>query len=213
MAEDTIAAAPPATADLLESVFADLANVVAGVPSTAEIGPTPCTEFSVHALRDHIVRWLTMFAAGFSADDGRCPDPRTLRISGTDAEVRAAADAIVDSLRAAARGDAGDSHHSTVTITSNPMPKEMAAKLILGEYVVHGWDLATATGQEWSPPEEAIAESSRFFGGMLKPEFRGVGKSFGIEVDVPADATPLDRLIAQAGRDPQWRPSGPPTVG
>ncbi len=42
------------------------------------------------------------------------------------------------------------------------MPGDMALSMILWEYQVHGWDLARATGQDWSPPAAAAAESLAF---------------------------------------------------
>jgi len=44
---------------------------------------------------------------------------------------------------------------------------------------------------------------------MLKPEYRGPGKTFGYEVEVSDDAGPVDRLVAFLGRDPGWQgPAG-----
>ncbi len=88
------------------------------------------------------------------------------------------------------------------------MPGELALGMILWEYQMHGWDLARATGQAWSPPAAASEASLEFAPGMLGPDYQGPGKPFGEPVEVPADAEPLDRLLALSGRDPRWQPEG-----
>ncbi len=84
------------------------------------------------------------------------------------------------------------------------MPGDMALSMILWEYQVHGWDLARATGQPWSPPAEAAEESLEFAPGMLTDDYQGEGKAFAPRVRVPATAPPLDRLLGLSGRDPAW---------
>jgi hypothetical protein len=41
---------------------------------------------------------------------------------------------------------------------------------------------------------------------MLRPEFRGPGKAFGVEVPVPDDAPAYERLAGWFGRNPGWMP-------
>ena len=84
------------------------------------------------------------------------------------------------------------------------MPGDMALSMILWEYQVHGWDLARATGQPWSPPAAAAEESLAFAPGMLTSDYQGDGKAFGNAVPVPGTAAPLDRLLGLSGRDPRW---------
>jgi uncharacterized protein (TIGR03086 family) len=76
--------------------------------------------------------------------------------------------------------------------------------IVLIETVAHGWDLAKATGQPTPYPAAAVEAVLAAGQGMLGPQFRGEGKPFGEEVDVPPSAPPLDRLIGFLGRDPKW---------
>jgi len=87
------------------------------------------------------------------------------------------------------------------------MPGELALGMILWEYQMHGWDLARATGQPWSPPQAAAEESLAFAPGMLGPGYQGNGKAFANPVPVPADAPAFDRLLGLSGRDPAWSPA------
>jgi uncharacterized protein (TIGR03086 family) len=88
------------------------------------------------------------------------------------------------------------------------MPGEMALGMILWEYQVHGWDLARATGQSWSPPPAAAEESLGFAPMMLTDDYQGDGKAFAPRVTVPAGAPALDRLLGLSGRDPGWSAAG-----
>ena len=86
------------------------------------------------------------------------------------------------------------------------MPAEIAALVALDEVVVHGWDLARATGQPYDArrgrrcsPAWASRRASR------SPPEAGAGP-FGPPVAVPDSAPALDRLAGATGRDPRWTP-------
>ena len=188
------------TTDLLAAVLTDLETVVGGIRPEQLHDATPCTEYDVAQLREHVLGWLTTFASGFADPGGQAPrgslggyqvpaDPA--------AEVQAAAGTLTGALRAGAAG-------RPLRLGSSAMPGEMALGMILWEYQVHGWDLARATGQPWSPPAAAAEESLGFAPGMLTEDYQGDGKAFARRVSVPASAPPLDRLLGLSGRDPGW---------
>ncbi|MDZ7733268.1 MAG: hypothetical protein U5R31_09235 [Acidimicrobiia bacterium] len=64
--------------------------------------------------------------------------------------------------------------------------------------LVHGWDLAVATGQAYDPPDELVKEVEEFARGILDP-LRD-GDTFADAVEPPADAKPIERLAAYTGR-------------
>ena len=87
-------------------------------------------------------------------------------------------------------------------------PLRFRADHQITELAVHDWDLARATGQQ-AGLDPAVAEHAlRWSRQMLRPEFRGLDKAFGLEVPVPDDAPAYDRLAGWFGRDPGWRPGG-----
>jgi uncharacterized protein (TIGR03086 family) len=190
------------TADLLGAVLADLAPVVSGITREQLNNPTPCTEFDVARLRDHVVGWLDTFAAGFADPGGQAP---RAGLDGYQAPADPAADvrAAAATLDAAIRGGAAA---RPLRLGDSAMPGDMALSMILWEYQMHGWDLARATGQPWSPPAAAAEESLVFAPNMLTPDYQGEGKAFAPRVPVPADAPALDRLLGLSGRDPAWSP-------
>jgi uncharacterized protein (TIGR03086 family) len=186
------------TADLLVAVLADLAAVVDGITRGQLHDPTPCTEYDVEQLRDHVLGWLTTFAAGFGDPNGQAQrsslDGYTAPADPA-AAVRTAADSLARAIRA---GTASQ----PLRLGDSAMPGDVALGMILWEYQVHGWDLARATGQDWSPPTAAAEESLKFAPAMLTDDYQGDGKPVGKPVAVPDTAPPLDRLLGLSGRDP-----------
>lgn len=183
----------------LATVLADLEQVVAQIQPGQVHDPTPCTELDVAALERHVVGWLTTFADGFAAPDGRTSsgiDDYTLPADPA-AAVRDAASRLTNAVRAGAAD-------RPLYLGESSMPGELALGMILWEYQVHGWDLARATGQPWAPPEVAAAESLKFAPGMLTPDYQGEGKAFAPRMQVSDDAPAFDRLLGLSGRDPKW---------
>ncbi len=184
----------------LHTVLTELAGVVEGIDDAHRHAPTPCTEFDVATLLDHVLGWLETFSAGFADPEGRAPRSD---LSGYQAPhdaagaVRAAAARLDDAL-------AGGAAARPLVLGEAAMPGEMALAMILWEYQVHGWDLATATGQAWDPPAEGLELSLGFAPMMLTEDYQGEGKPFAPRVPVPDDAPALDRLVALSGRDPRW---------
>jgi uncharacterized protein (TIGR03086 family) len=191
------------TADLLAAVLADLARVVGGITPEQLHDPTPCTELDVGQLRNHVLGWLSTFAAGFTDPNGQAP---RADINGYQAPADAATEVhtAADLLDRAIRSGAAE---RPLRLGDSAMPGELALGMILWEYQVHGWDLARATGQPWSPPAAAAAESLTFAPAMLTDDYQGEGKAFGRPVDVLDDDPPLDRLLGLSGRDPRWSAS------
>jgi uncharacterized protein (TIGR03086 family) len=80
----------------------------------------------------------------------------------------------------------------------------MSFNMTLMEYLVHGWDLAVATGQTvpYTDDEaEAVLERAQ---ATLPPEYRGEGMPFGDIVPVADHAPAVDRLVGFLGREPAF---------
>jgi uncharacterized protein (TIGR03086 family) len=146
-------------------------------------------------LVSHMVSWNTVFADGAEqlSPNGDHADYQADEHAGDD--FGAASQRVVQAFRggAAERG---------IDIGNGPSPGAAIFGLMLMEYIAHGWDLAVATDQPTPYTEVAIAQAHAAGANMLKPEYRGAGKSFGDVVAVGGDATPLDKLIGFLGRNP-----------
>ena len=181
----------PSEVDLLESVLDETEATIASVTPGQEHLPTPCPELDVARIVDHLVGWANSFATRLTGGSVT-GDPNDYRVGGNPAtEFHQAAQTIVGAYR-----EGGE------------QSQKLPVGFIVMEFLVHGWDLATATG--WSVKFKPAAADLALVTGrqMLQPEYRGPGKSFGYEVGVSDAAGPVDRLVAFFGRDPGWQ--GPP---
>ena len=193
---------PAETAELFAQVFEQLA-VVVDVDDSTLASPTPCTGFTVARLQTHTLGWLQFFAAALTdpaAVDQR-PDPEAfvLDTATPGSEIVRSSASLIDS----AIHD--DVFAALVTMSSSKMTGDGVLAMALGEYMIHGWDLAVATGQRYSAPAVAVGPAHDFLKGTVTPEYRGPDSGFfDAEVTVPADASEFEKLLGFAGRDPNW---------
>ena len=179
----------------LESVLRKTGVIVAGVrPDQGELH-TPCEDYTVDQLVHHIVSWVQIFANAGAGD----PQPE-------DPEAQVTTDAAAQFEQAAAKAVAGYGKlddDAPVTLSSGSMPALASVAMMTGEYLAHGWDLARATGQEveYTDAEAEVARTG--LAPLLSPEYRGKGKPFGDIVEVPDDASGLEKFLGFAGRDPR----------
>lgn len=181
------------TSAALLRLLDQLADLLDRAADTSPTAPTPCSEYDFQTLRGHVVGWLTAFTDGYTADDHTCSDPEAVTVEGSGSDqVRRCAARLADALPAALA--------HPLNIGDSGMPGDMAASMILWEYQVHGWDLAQTAGLSWAPDEEGLAASLVFAPTMLTPDYQGDGKIFGPAVEVPVDASAMDRLAGMSGR-------------
>jgi uncharacterized protein (TIGR03086 family) len=182
--------------DLLESVLDKTGGIVAGVKPEDFDAQTPCPDYDVRQLVNHITGWVRMFAASAHGEDFQ-GDP-TAHEAGDDpgAEFRDAAGRVV----------AGWRKHGLdrkVTMMGGEQPAQMVLNMTLMEYLAHGWDLAVATDQPVPYSDEEAAAVLERARGTLPAQYRGPDKPFGDIVDVPDSASAVDRFVAFMGRRPR----------
>ena len=191
------------TVALLERALDQTAGLIAATePSQAGLA-TPCAGWDVRALVNHVTgRDLRNFlvAVRGEAPDWTAPDEEI----GEDWAAAFADRA--EPVRAAWRAADLD---QPVTGPGGVAPLRARADQQIAELATHDWDLARATGQQLAGLDPALAEHALTWShGMLRPEFRGPDKAFGVEVPVPDDAPVYDRLAGWFGRDPGWTAPG-----
>lgn len=85
------------------------------------------------------------------------------------------------------------------------LPGGIAGLVALDEVLLHGWDLAVATGQPYAPTDaECDAVLPVVSPEPDDPDGSGREGLFGPVVEVPADAPAFHRVLGLAGRDPAW---------
>lgn len=88
------------------------------------------------------------------------------------------------------------------------LPSAVCGLVALDEVLLHGWDLAAATGQPYAPSDEEAAAVLPIVTPPEDPEQAAAQREgmFGAALPVPEGATTFERVLALAGRDPGWTP-------
>lgn len=174
-----------------------------------ELGmPTPCPAYTLGDLIEHVGGLALAFTAAANKDSGsryvnQTPSGDASRL-GEDWRQRIPRD--LASLADAWREPGAWT--GMTRIAGMDAPAEMVGLTAADELVVHGWDVARATGQPYNCEPELLAAAQSFLAQFASPDApAGPDVPFGPSRQVPADAPPLDRVVALAGRDPGW-PSG-----
>lgn len=177
------------------------AAAVAGRVEPAQAGlPTPCREFDVTALVDHLVgagyRAAALGRGEAPAGDGfphveLADAPDRLRDAGKEAEAAWSNDARLTETTTMPWGET----YTGATLVD----------MYLAELAAHTWDLAAAAGQPLADDDLANSalEAAR---AVIQPGYRdamGPGNPFGPEIEPPSDASAWERFAAFMGRQPR----------
>ena len=181
----------------LEQAFATTREVLSNVKPSQYDDPTPCKSFNVGQLVDHLIGASYFFTMVMNGDE---IDVNAEQPSFLGGDVVAAYD---DGAKATiAAFSAPGALDKTVKPPFGEFPGGVFLGFATNEMILHGWDLAKATGQstDLAPElsEQLVANA------MIPDEFRGPdGQApFGPKVDVPASACAADRLAGYFGRQP-----------
>ncbi|MDQ1640993.1 MAG: hypothetical protein QOJ90_344 [Actinomycetota bacterium] len=180
--------------DVLETVLEKDADLLAAVPPDTMNASTACPEYDVRTLVNHIVGWAQVFAAS-AAGRTSDSDPTSYESKRPAAEFQTAADELV-------RGWREGGVDRQVRLSGPELPGQMVLSMTLMEYVTHGCDLALATGQPVPFSDDELEAALDHAKKTLPEEYRGPGKAFGPEIEVPEDSSALDRLLGFMGRRP-----------
>jgi uncharacterized protein (TIGR03086 family) len=172
--------------DLLDAGFAWTGDRIAAVTPDQLGAPTPCTEFDLAQLLDHLMGGLRRFAD--AVDPAPQPWIPTGDHTGAFAVVRERAMA---AWRAADIG-------ATYRIPLGDLPGAVVANVNLTEVVVHGWDVGRATGEDADIPDDLAVPILAFCTELIDQATR-------LRAFAPARAggtTASDRLVGFLGRTP-----------
>ncbi len=189
----------------LSSATRRMDRVLDGISDEHLTAPTPCSESNVGALVDHVLGLTVAFTSAARKELGEVTSANPpLPSSGPGrGDWRSSAPGLLDDLADAWR-DPG-AWTGTTRAGGIDLPGEVAGLVALDELVVHGWDLAVATGQTYACEPAEIA-ACMAFAESVSDEQRTEGGLFGPAVEVPSDAPAMHRLLGLTGRDPSWSP-------
>jgi uncharacterized protein (TIGR03086 family) len=150
---------------------------------------TPCTEYDVMQLTDHLLKSITLLGGA----------------AGAELPERNSDDSVEQQIIGAARPTLDAWHRrgldDSVTIGTNELPAAIAVSILSLELLVHGWDYAAATKH----PIDVAESLADYVLGLAKKVITPQGRAtvgFDEPVAVRDDASALDQLVAFTGRDP-----------
>ena len=184
-------AAAPENLDQLVSAEATLAvlqPVLRNLTNEDRTKATPCSDFDCHALAEHLFGSLTGLGAMIGAEV-KNPEEGSL-----ENRVAVMADQAITAWRA--RGLEGNVPHPA----GGEFPAALAINILSLEFLLHAWDFAQGSGQKLTVSDE-LASYVLGLAEQVVPGARA-GGAFADEIEVPADASPMEKLVAYTGRRP-----------
>jgi len=167
---------------VLSGALDQLGDLLARVDAEAVGLPTPCTEWTVADLVDHVIADLVTFRQMMRGEEPDWSAPTPHVESGWAELFRDGAEGLVRAWRALGEAEV-------------PIDPDMQT----AEFGVHGWDLAIAIGSPVANLDPEVAERGLgFMQANLTDDMRG--PAFGAELPAPAGADAYRRLAAFAGR-------------
>jgi uncharacterized protein (TIGR03086 family) len=187
----------PTTGELYVKAMESTRNYVDGVKSDQWHGPTPCSEWDVKQVANHIISENLWAAELFMG--------RTIGEVGNRLDGDLAGDNPASAYASSAK-------FATQAVTA-PGAMEATCHLSFGDYsgsdyaaqlfmdlLIHGWDIATATGQD-ARLDADLVQACLPIAEQLTAQFRSAGV-FGENLPVSADVDPQVKLLALVGRRP-----------
>jgi len=173
--------------DQLDQLGPLLATVVAGIRVDQLDNSTPCANFTVRGVLEHMIGGATTFTTAF----------------GGTPPADANTDNVLQAFGSALGGLADAMHqpgalHGTVDAPFGTVSGATFGRFVVLDGLVHGWDLATATGQPYEPPDNLVTAAFDFARETIDP-LRD-GDTFAAAVESAAGASPIEQLANYTGR-------------
>ena len=185
--------------DLYQQAVDRFRSAVAAVPDDGWAVPTPCSEWDMRTLVNHVVgedRWVPPLVAGKTiAEVGDALDGDLLGSSPLEAASAAGKDAVSSLAEPGALT-------RTVHLSFGDFGAEDYAWQVLVDHVVHTWDVLAGSGADRALDPDLVDAATGWWGSW-EEIYRSSG-AVGPAVALGEDASKQDRLIASFGRDPAW---------
>jgi uncharacterized protein (TIGR03086 family) len=165
--------------------------------------PTPCPEWSVGDLLDHLMglSWAFTQAAQKTDAPGTDSPPPRPSAANLSSHWRSRLPVVLEELAIAWR--APTAWEGTARAGGVTLPATAIGSFAINELIMHGWDLARATGQEYAADPRILEQLIEF---LSQGPREGTPGLFGPAVEIDDEAELLDQAVGLAGRNPHWRP-------
>ena len=187
---------------LMAAAAAEAARVVAGAAKAANTETldqtTPCTDWDLRTLLNHMILWTSYSAERRAYGESVAEELMSKDFTAEPGYAQAYQAQITKAVDAWSKPEAwaGDRN-----VMGSATPAADIAAMLIVEMVLHGWDIAKATGQDYRCDDavaQAVLETVQAQGELFR-QYQG----FAAIVPVPDDATAFDRALALSGRDPR----------
>jgi uncharacterized protein (TIGR03086 family) len=181
--------------ELLTGVLSKTGDLMEGTKKDMQKLPTPCPDYEVADLVNHVVGWLQVFDADCNGRtyEGNASEYHCKIHPAT--EFNAAATSLLTGWKKYG-------FDRKVRMMGSEMPAETVFNMTVMEYMTHGWDLAVATGQPIPYTEQEAQATYARAVTTLPAQYRGENMPFAKIVEVADTAPAIDRLIGFMGRTP-----------
>lgn len=183
----------------MAAAAAEAARVVGNVPERTLNQPTPCGDWDLRTLLNHTILWTSYSAERRAHGESVAEDLMSKDFTAEPGYAEAYQAQIAKAVHAWSDPGAWEGDRS---VMGSAMPAADIAAMLIMEMVLHGWDIAKATGQDYHCDGElaqALLDTVQAQGDMFR-QYQG----FAAVVPVPPDASTFDRALSLSGRDPDW---------
>ena len=178
-----------------------LRSLLLGIDDDELADPTPCDDWPVAALLVHIIGFSHAYTQAArklatAAGPPARPDPADL-----PPHWRSRMPVLTEELAQAWRDPAAWT--GTSQVGGATLPAATIGAMAMNELVVHSWDLARATGQDYAADPRILETLVEL---LSQSPAAGTPGMFGPAIPVEDESELLDQVVCLAGRDPRWRP-------
>ena len=186
----------------MAATAAEASRVVTGVPEGTLNAPTPCDDWDLRTLLNHTILWTSYSAERRAHGESVAEDLMNKDFTADPGFRDDYARQINEAVRAWQDPEAWEGKRS---VMGDATPAADVGAMLIMEMVLHGWDVAQATGQEFSA-DDATARALEDIVQAQAELFRKY-QGFADAVEPPPNATAFERALALSGRDPSWKPA------
>lgn len=178
----------------LAVIIPTLTAIVDGIEPADLDSPTPCANFTVQGVLDHMIGLAATFVPAFRGAD----EAEVSRSDTTEGDVPKAAfhrgmTGLLDAV------NSPGAMERTISAPFGDVPGSVFARFVAFDGLIHGYDLASSTAQSYDLPPDLVTSVDSFAREALSPDMRD-GDTFALETTAPSGANPLEKLVAFSGR-------------
>jgi len=185
----------------MAAASAEAARVVGNVPQNALDAATPCGDWDLRTLLNHTILWTSYSAERRAHGESVAED---LMNKDFTADPGFREDYARQINNAVTAWSAPQAWEGDLNVMGDATPAADVGAMLLMETALHGWDVATATGQEFNADGTTAAALLHIV--QAQAELFRQYHGFADAIEPPPDATVFERALTLSGRDPGWKP-------